>query len=230
MTSESFSEWLRGECDPIWKELHHHPFIREIAMGTLPLEKFRFFLEQDLLYLPEFARCIALGVAKSESEEELRYFTAELTTTIGAEIPNNRKLLGEVIQMGAEDHCGAIEMAPSNLAYTSYLTALGYRGGSLDILAALLPCAWSYLEIAEGLSDVCGDHPLYTDWIGFYLTPEYRALIAKMRADFDAIAVAQSLSKPRRQQLLESFAASSRLERGFWEMAYTLERWPDAAN
>jgi hypothetical protein len=38
-----------------------HPFITELAEGTLPLDKFRFFLEQDDFYLEEYSRCLALG-------------------------------------------------------------------------------------------------------------------------------------------------------------------------
>jgi hypothetical protein len=32
--------------------LHAHPFLSELACGVLPLEKFRLFIEQDILYLP----------------------------------------------------------------------------------------------------------------------------------------------------------------------------------
>jgi hypothetical protein len=32
--------------------LHAHPFPSELAHGVLPLEKFRLFIEQDILYLP----------------------------------------------------------------------------------------------------------------------------------------------------------------------------------
>ena len=45
---------------------------------TLPLETFRFFLEQDNFYLEENARCLAMGAAKSRTEAEPRYFTTDL--------------------------------------------------------------------------------------------------------------------------------------------------------
>ena len=37
----------------------------------------------------------------------------------------------------------------------------------------------------------------------------------------------EALSDHRRQQLAEIFMMSSRLEGMFWEMAYTLDQWPD---
>jgi hypothetical protein len=38
--------------DRVWAGLHAHPFPSELAHGVLPLEKFRLFIEQDILYLP----------------------------------------------------------------------------------------------------------------------------------------------------------------------------------
>ncbi len=49
----SASDGFRARCEPIWRALHEHPFINELAAGTLPLEKFRFFLEKDNFYLEE---------------------------------------------------------------------------------------------------------------------------------------------------------------------------------
>ena len=226
MTGSSCEE-LRSACAVIWDGLHAHPFLGELADGTLPLDKFRFFLEQDNLFLEEYARCLAFGAAKARSEVELRYFTSDLNTVLDAELPSNRELLARVIAMEAEDRGGSLAMAPANVAYTSYLTALALRGGPVEIMAALLPCAWSYVEIAEGLAGRRSDHPVYADWIGFFSSDEVIGLVAKMRRDFDALVAAERPGPARVDELREIFAMSSRLEERFWEMAYTLEQWPD---
>src|SRR6188472_4490641 len=144
MTSASASERLRAASDRIWQGLHAHPFITELAGGTLPIDKFRFFLEQDNLYLQDYARCLAMGAAKSRNEVELRYFVTDLNQVIEKELPSNRELLERVTQMGALDRGGAWGMAPANVAYTSYMRSLASHGGPLEIMASLLPCAWSY--------------------------------------------------------------------------------------
>ena len=43
---------LRDQGDRVWVGLHAHPFLNGLTHGVLPLEKFRFFIEQDILYLP----------------------------------------------------------------------------------------------------------------------------------------------------------------------------------
>jgi len=224
----SASDGFRARCDPIWRALHEHPFINELAAGTLPLETFRFFLEQDNFYLEEYARCLAMGAARSRTEAELRYFTTDLNQVLDAELPSNRALLERVIEMGAADRGGSLAMAPANVAYTSYMHALASRGGALEIMASLLPCAWSYVEIAADLrtrTDL--DHPVYGGWVAYFSLPSNVEMVSAMRRDFDALVRYEASTERRRDEIERIFATSSRLERSFWDMAYTLERWPD---
>jgi thiaminase/transcriptional activator TenA len=226
-TELAFSASLRAQCDRIWAGLHAHPFLGELTRGTLPLDRFRFFIEQDLLFLPAFARCMAMGAAKSGSEAELEFFARQLDGIIRLEIPSNRRLLEQVISLGAEDRGGSLGMAPANVAYTSFLLATAAGGGSLEITAAILPCSWSYIEIARGLKDQLAEHPVYSDWVGFYLQEEEADLVMNMRETFDEMTRREAVSDDRRRRLAEIFMMSSRLEGMFWEMAYTLDQWPD---
>jgi thiaminase (transcriptional activator TenA) len=224
---QAFSARLRAQCDRIWAGLHAHPFLGELTRGTLPLDKFRFFIEQDLLFLPEFARCMATGAAKSTSEAELGFFAKQVDGIIRLEIPSNRRLLEQVISLGAQDRGGSLGMAPANVAYTSFLLATAAGGGPLEITAAILPCSWSYIEIARGLKDELAEHPVYSDWVGFYLQDEEADLVQNMRETFDDMTREGTISEAGRQRLSEIFMMSSRLEGMFWEMAYTLDQWPD---
>ena len=223
----AFSARLRARCDRIWAGLHAHPFLGELARGTLPLDRFRFFIEQDLLFLPAFARCMAMGAAKSASDADLEFFTRQLDAVIRLEIPSNRRLLDQVISLGAQDRGGARGMAPANVAYTSFLLATAAAGGPLEITTAILPCSWSYIEIAAELKGQIADHPVYSDWVAFYLQDEEAELVRNMRETFDEMTRDGAVSDEKREQLAGIFMMSSRLEGRFWEMAYTLDQWPD---
>jgi len=226
-TGPSLAAELRDQSDRIWAGLHAHPFLSELARGVLPLEKFRFFVEQDIMYLPDFARCIATGAAKSATEAELGFFAQQLDSTINLELPNQYRVLDQVCRLGAADRGGALGKAPANVAYTGFMLSVAAQGGPLEIMAAILPCAWSYAEIAGQLADQIADHPVYRDWVGFYTTDEVLGLVGRMRQSFDEMA-AQAGPGPRtRRRLAEIFTTSSRLEGAFWDMAYTLDQWPD---
>jgi thiaminase/transcriptional activator TenA len=69
------------------------------------------------------------------------------------------------------------------------------------------------------------DHPVYAEWIRFFGEPGYDRIVAKMREDFEAMADGADVATLER--LSELFHTSVRLERGFWDMAYGLEHWPD---
>src|ERR1700683_658457 len=216
-TDQAFSARVRNRCDRIWAGLHAHPFLSELARGTLPLDRFRFFIEQDLLFLPAFARYLALGAAKSASDADLEFFTRQLDGIIRLEIPSNRRLLAQVISLGAEDRGGARGMAPANVAYTSFLLATAAAGGPLEITAAILPCSWSYLEIAAELKDAIADHPVYSDWVAFYLQEEEADLVLNMRETFDDMTRDGAVRDAKGEPRAGLFIMSSRLRGGLGE-------------
>jgi thiaminase/transcriptional activator TenA len=219
MSELPVSAMLRDGCEPAWSGLADHPFVRGLADGTLEPERFRFYLEQNLFYLPRYARVMAMGVAKARDERELRLFAAALQQVLDVEIPENRELLQRVCELGAEDRGGADEPAPASLAYASWLESVAAAGGTPEILAAVLPCTWSYGDIATRLAPGA-PHPIYADWIAFFAGDEYSEVVERMRRDTDQL-VGQAELEP----LADIFRTGVRLERGFWDMAFGLADW-----
>ena len=79
------SQRLFEKVKDIWEECNHHPFIQELAKGTPPIEKFRFYMIQDHLYLMQYAKLFALGLVKSKKEEDIRSFASLISSTIDTE-------------------------------------------------------------------------------------------------------------------------------------------------
>ena len=59
----------------IWSGYNEHPFVKGMEDGTLDKEKFRYYLIQDYLYLEEYAKVFAIGVAKARSPETSSVFS-----------------------------------------------------------------------------------------------------------------------------------------------------------
>jgi thiaminase (transcriptional activator TenA) len=215
---------LRTEAAGIWQALHDHPFVREVAAGTLPPEKFRFYLEQNVQYLPEYARAMAIGASKADGLVDMGAFAAALSNIVDNEIPENQGWLDQIVELGAEDAGGSEAMAPANVAYTSYLVSAAYVGGPLEVMTALMPCAWSYGDIARSFGEVA-DHPVYSTWVEFFRSDRYAGIVDEMRAQLETLAADVTPAQQRR--LSEIFRMGARLEWGFWEMGYTLAQWPD---
>jgi thiaminase (transcriptional activator TenA) len=222
----SFCESLREECSEQWEGLHGHPFLREMAAGVLPLETFRFFVEQDFhFFLPDLARAVALGAAASRDDRELRHFTEELVAVVERENENNRLLLKRLIDLGVADRGGAALPGPANVAYAGYILSTAARGGPLEIMTVLLPCTWSYADIGLRLQAEIVAHPVYADWVRFLASDEYVELIACRRRTLDELAV--SIEESHRRRLARIFRTAVLLEHLFWDMAYRCEQWPD---
>jgi thiaminase/transcriptional activator TenA len=223
----SLCDSLLDDCRESWQALHDHPFIRELAAGTLSPDCFRFYVEQDLFFLPELARAVAIGIAHADGTDEMRRLADEAVVVVGRELENQQELLRRVEELGAVDRGGALCAAPAALAYGSYLVATAYRGGSLDAMTALLPCTWSYADIAVALESEIASHPVYGEWVRFFADPGYVEVIADRRRALDRLAA--NVGDERRRRLSDIFTTSTRLERRFWDMAYGLEQWPDLA-
>lgn len=219
-----FAELLRVTNDDIWNSLVTNPFVAAMADGSLPPDNFRFYIEQNIQYLPHYARTLGLGAARATTEAELRRFTRSLNQIVNVEIDANRRLRDRIIELGATDHGGAEGMAPACQGYTSYLIATAATGSAIDIMAAMLPCAWSYHVIASQYPHPTA-HPVYTEWITFFAGDEYAAYLHNLIDELDAVV--GEVSDVDLARLRRHFRTGARFEHLFWHMGFTMERWPD---
>ncbi len=219
-----YSDELWAQHEPIWRAVHDHPFVRGIGDGTLPVERFRYYIEQDYIFLLEYSRVLALAVTKGVALPSMARFAELLHATLNVEMALHRGYAG---RFGiAEDTLARVVAAPTTYAYTRHLLATAYAGSLVEIGAALLPCQWGYAEIGRILAErgEPADQPLYAEWIRMYAGAEYRELAAGLRAHFDALAADES--DAGRARLAEIFHLSARYEWAFWEMSWRMEQWP----
>jgi thiaminase/transcriptional activator TenA len=209
---------LWDEAGPIWAAIREHPFLRELRAGTLPLETFRYYVTQDYHYLEAFARAVATALTKAPDGETLELLAKRVLTPI--ERPLHRRLFELAGLQRAE--VLAAEIAPTNLAYQNHMLAVAARGGVGEIAAVLLPCAWTYHRLGEGLE--VAEHPIYTEWAGFYTAGLLRESVEAWRAFLDRAA--ERGGREQRAATRSAFLTSFRYEYLFWDAAYRRETWP----
>ncbi len=220
----SFARTLQTRHAPLFARVRAHPFVQGIGDGTLPVERFRFYIEQDYLFLVEYARVLALAAAKGRDLATMARFAELLHGCLAVEMAMHRDYAA---RFGiAEADLAHAAIAPTTYAYTRHLLATAYAGSPAEIGAALLPCQWGYGELGRGLAarGEPADQPLYAEWIRMYAGEEYQRLVAGLVEGFDALAAEEG--KAARARLDRLFLFSSRYEWAFWQMAWTMERWP----
>lgn len=206
----------------IWEGYYEHPFVKGIGDGSLPIEKFRFYMLQDYLYLYEYAKVFALGVVKAKEPEMIRRFAWFVEDTLGGEMDIHS---GYMERLGITDEDVArASMSLTNSSYTSYMLNAGFKGDELDILVAILSCAWSYAEIGRKLAERYPEsvnHPFYGEWVKGYTSKEYNDMNDEMLYLVNMLG--QTINRTRVAELKEIFVKCSRYEAMFWDMAWNME-------
>jgi len=220
----SFSELLRKDVAPVWNAIFKHAFIVEMSEGVLPLDKFKFFIMQDYVFLIEFSRGLAVAASKAHEIEDLQRFIEFLHATTTIEVGSLRRLANE---LGiATEELEKVHPTPTTYAYTRHILSVAHCGSFGEFVAAILPCMWSYQELGERIRDSkkLQQHPVYSKWTVTYRSKEYKELVNWLRSLIDRLA--RDASRPERSRMREHFVIGSRYEYMFWDMAYKLEMWP----
>lgn len=215
------TEKLYETVKPIWDGYPAQPFVRELGEGTLDVKRFRFYMIQDYRYLLEYVRVFALGVVKAKEEETQRMFADMVWETLHEEMRVHRAYMA---RLGiTEEEIAQTKTAPANRAYTEYMLAEAERGEVLEILVAVLSCAWSYQRIGLHLKEISGalTHPLYGEWVAGYSSESYCEGTERILVLVDAYGA--DISAEREAHLKEIFTVCSRYEADFWDMAYAGE-------
>ncbi len=219
-----FSKRLHQKLQHIWRKNHSHPFVKGMGDGTLEQEKFRFYMIQDYLYLIDYSKLFALGAVKATNLEDMEKFSALLYATMNEEMSLHRQYAARFGISGEE--LENAEPSPITLAYTHYMLHSAQNGTLAELVAALLPCAWSYWEIGKELSEIPGalDHELYGDWIKMYSSEEFGEHAQWCIDLLDKLAYGKS--EAELLQLEKVFLNTTRYEYMFWDMAYNKGMWP----
>ena len=227
---EEYLSWIKPKVQTrrllekvrdIWNGYLRHPFVCGIGDGSLNKEKFRFYLKQDYLYLIEYAKVFAVGIAKSNDAEIIRFLSGVIHQIFTSEMNIHRAYMR---RFGVTDEEIA-DTTPSldNRSYTSYMLRVAYEDGETEILAAILACAWSYEVIARNMVKVRPEavsDPFYGDWVKGYVSDRYARDNVILLDAMDRLS--EDYSEAQLQHLEEIFVACSRYELAFWQMAWEM--------
>lgn len=220
MRDVTVSEALHRAAAPVWEKCLNHPFVTGLGDGSLPVEKFQYFMLQDYLYLFDYARVFALGVVKARDPELMRSFAASVESILNGEMKIHRAYMQ---RLGiSEAQVFAVQPALDNLSYTHYMLSVANAGTPVEIVASILACSWSYAEIGQALAKLPGalEHPFYGEWVRSYAGEEYAAMNDGLIDLMNQLA--ENASDEQLEHLKEIFVNCSRYELGFWDMGWEM--------
>ncbi len=207
---------------PIYRAILAHPFLISLADGSLPEDRFRFFIIQDAHFLRDFAKSLAATAAIAPRDEWTEFLCEYARDTLLVERALHDSYFRDWRLTPEQVYATAI--APTNLAYTSYLLRVAHGASFEEAVAAVLACGWIYIQVGTELAKKGSPTPLYQYWIEHYASEEYREIVQQLINIVDAAA--EGLSESRQELLRAHFTVASRYEWMFWDMAWRMEAWP----
>jgi thiaminase/transcriptional activator TenA len=221
----SMAEVLQQRCSAKWNLLlnyENNKFIAEMNDGSLPIDKFIYYLKQDHIFLKEF--CSFLANARAAEQPSLRKWFEELHySTVNYEMQMQKKVLDSLELFGA---IKISSPAKATLNYISFLRKVSASRSVEETVSAMAPCPWSYFEIAQKilLSCNCDQNNIRTEayqkWIEFYSSKESQKQVEYLKSQLGSLYDNGSMSKKLVMEY--HFSIACQYEHDFWNMAYNM--------
>ena len=213
---KKWSEEAWDVAQPTYLKIIEHPFVEELARGTLAADKFMFYLRQDSLYLAHYSKVLTHIASRLTVKEHVGAFIRFASDGMLVE----EALHGSFLQ-------GAVpapeKISPTCLLYTSVLEAQATAPVEVET-AAVLPCFWVYQRVGEQIIARQKDtaNP-YAQWIETYADPTFAEATTQAIGICDALAEKAGLETRRR--MTDIFLRCTKMEWLFWDSAWHLETW-----
>lgn len=209
---------MQSIASPMLHHIFKLPFNLELARGTLPNDKFIYYLTQDSLYLADYAKALALTAAKLNNTNHSQQFLQFAQNAILTEQTLHLKLLKE-----NSASLNTKKQSPTCFMYTNYLLKMASLASVEEALAALLPCFWLYREVGYDIAKNHTPNNPYQAWIDLYVSDEFNQSVnAAIHIVND---YAEKSHTSMHEKMIAAFKRACQLEWLFWNHAYQQETW-----
>mgnify|MGYP003975316691 FL=1 len=212
---ETFSGQLRAGCAADWRAATCHRFVGELANDTISDTDYARYLILDYAFLDILVAHVGQAVTTAPSMLEKRQYAAFLGVLTGDE---DDYFLRSFAAMGVAE---ADWRQPFDHAVVRGFREImlgGAKATYANVLAALLPVEWVYLNWAKSVADHAPARFYLKEWIDLHTDPGFEAFVMWMAAEMDRIG--PTLADGERQVVQDIFNRAVELEVAFFDAAY----------
>lgn len=211
---------LKTSVAEIMPKIYQHPFNQELAQGTLAIETFTFYLNQDALYLTDFSKALAVTATRLPHERQKELFIQFAMNALKAE----RDLHSTILKKYASTSTTIHQQSPFCFMYTNYLLRMANTAPVEEAVASLLPCFWVYQQVGQHAYNKKTPNNPYQAWIDLYISDEFNHSVNLIIATVNELAEHASIHC--KQNMLNAFRVATSCEWQFWQGAYAQQTWP----
>lgn len=219
----TFADEMKQYSIEIWQEILNHKFIIELSKDVLPLNKFLFYLKQDHYFLQEFAKFVQSTKQKTTDIVMRKWLERLYKITVDFEMSMQREMFDKLLSsnsINTDTKQQSFTPSKTTLEYVSYLVDISSSGNFAEMVSAMAPCPWTYLEIAQLLSKFPIENEIYRNWIKFYSSTESRKQVEEIKQVLNILS--KRKEEKHKELMKEHFYCACKYEYLFWEMSYNL--------
>ncbi|MFA8300429.1 MAG: TenA family protein [Hyphomicrobiales bacterium] len=215
METRKFTNLMWSEIEPLYKELVEHPFVVQLAKGTLSKVCFEHYLTQDILYIRDDAKALDIMSERATTEDERQFFAAMSADNITIE----QALQTDYLQHF--DMKEATQQSPAIKAYTDFLLASVKDDKYAVGAAALLPCFWVYHKVGKHVIEFSVGNNPYQKWIDTYSGDEFEVYVQQF---IDIVEkTAKNATADTQTEMIDAFVQATEYELAFFNEAISIE-------
>ena len=211
---------LKISVADVMPKIYLHPFNQELAQGTLAIETFTFYLNQDALYLADFSKALALTATRLPHDRQSELFIQFAMNALKAERDLHNTILKKYTSTTPTTH----KQSPFCFMYTNYLLRMASTAPVEEAVASLLPCFWVYQQVGQRAYNKKIPNNPYQAWIDLYASDEFNHSVDLVIATVNELAEHASIYC--KQNMLSAFRLATLCEWQFWQGAYSQQTWP----
>ncbi|MGB3199585.1 MAG: TenA family protein [Nodosilinea sp.] len=188
----------------------NHLFVQGLGDGTLPVEKFAYYVGQDAFFLEAFARAYSIAAAKAPTWEMFQVFHQ-----LAGGVLDELNLHGSYAQEWGVD-LATVAPGAATRRYTDFLlsTAWGQDPGATAV--AMAPCMRLYAFLGQSLAQLDPPPHHYSAWIETYSSDQFEPLAAQLEDLLDSHVI----DSPSHQA---AYRYAMDCELAFFEAAWQVE-------
>ena len=210
------TDYLKQSVQSEWNAATDHPFCKELANGSLPLDKMCWYLVQDYKFIDQFVRLLATTIAHAPTLADGvpgAQFLGLVTST------ENTYFLRCFEALGVPEKNQNTASSPATCAFQDLMIEARTSGRYEQMLAVLTVAEWSYLTWANRYKDYDANLPFwFSEWIDLHTGDGFEAVVAYLRDQLDSIWV--DLSDLQQTQASAIFRKAVLCERAFFDAAF----------
>ncbi|MBH1989240.1 MAG: TenA family protein [Myxococcaceae bacterium] len=203
----NFMDLADQRTEPLLIRILNHPFVQTLANGTLKVENYRYYKQQDRLYSTRYADVLSALSIRTHNVTVKKFLT---------------KAAIDSLEYGATGSEHDSQQCPSCQAYSDFELSSAFFSFAVG-LSAMTPCYTVYERVADWmLQHPVSDNP-YQSWMDAWSSSDFKNSVQEIRAIMNQEALKVDLSVWDR--MLEAYALAVRYEWQFFNSAWNLAKW-----